>query len=105
MAVRRSLTLIAAPALLIAAVVLVFATPNTEAFQASSRFPNIELITQDGQKVHFYDDLIKGKIVAIDFIYTSCEYACPLETARMVQVQQKLGQRVGQDIFFYSISI
>lgn len=70
-----------------------------------SHFPNIELITQDGKKVHFYDDLIKGKIVAIDMIYTTCQYACPLETARMAQVQKKLGDRVGQDIFFYSITI
>ncbi len=71
----------------------------------SSHFPNVELITQDGKKVHFYDDLIKGKIVAIDLIYTSCHYACPLETARLAQVQKKLGDRVGKDIFFYSISI
>ncbi len=71
----------------------------------ASHFPNIELITQDGKKVHFYDDLIKGKIVAIDMIYTTCQYACPLETARLAQVQKKLGDRVGQDIFFYSISI
>src|SRR5262245_18422199 len=70
-----------------------------------SHFPNIELITQDGRKVHFYDDLIKGKIVAIDMIYTTCGYACPLETARLAQVQKKLGDRVGQDIFFYSITI
>ncbi len=71
----------------------------------NSHFPNIELITQDGKKVRFYDDLIKGRIVAIDLIYTTCHYACPLETARLVQVQKKLGDRVGQDIFFYSISI
>jgi protein SCO1/2 len=70
-----------------------------------SHFPNIELIDQDGKKVRFYDDLIKGKIVAIDLIYTTCKYACPLETARLAQVQKKLGDRVGQDIFFYSISI
>jgi protein SCO1 len=70
-----------------------------------SHFPNVELITQDGKKVHFYDDLIKGKIVAIDLIYTTCKYSCPLETARLAQVQKKLGTRVGSDIFFYSISI
>src|SRR5262249_5102429 len=69
------------------------------------RFPNTELITQEGKTVHFYDDLVKGKIVAIDFIYTTCQYACPLETARMAQVQKKLGDRVGSDIFFYSVSI
>jgi protein SCO1 len=72
---------------------------------SAARFPNITLITQDGKSVHFYDDLVKGKIVAIDFIYTTCQYACPLETARMAQVQKKLGDRVGNDIFFYSISI
>jgi protein SCO1/2 len=71
----------------------------------SSHFPNVELITQDGKKVHFYDDLIKDKIVAIDLIYTTCHYSCPLETARLAQVQKKLGDRVGKDIFFYSISI
>jgi protein SCO1 len=70
-----------------------------------NHFPNVELITQDGKKVHFYDDLIKGKIVAIDLIYTTCHYSCPLETARLAQVQKKLGDRVGKDIFFYSISI
>ena len=68
-------------------------------------FPNVPLITQDGQIVRFHDDLLKDKIVAIDLIYTRCQFECPLETARMAQVQQLLGDRVGRDIFFYSISI
>jgi protein SCO1 len=66
---------------------------------------NVPLITQDGQQVHFYDDVIKGKTVAVNFIYTRCMFTCPLETARMVQVQKILGDRVGKDIFFYSVSI
>jgi protein SCO1 len=66
---------------------------------------NVPLITQDGQEVHFYDDVIKGKTVAVTFIYTQCMFACPLETARMAQVQKILGDRFGKDIFFYSISI
>ncbi len=88
---------------------LLFAYPLAHAVASggpdASHFPNVELITQDGKKVHFYDDLIKGKIVAIDLIYTTCQYSCPLETARLAQVQKKLGDRVGKDIFFYSISI
>jgi protein SCO1/2 len=55
--------------------------------------------------VRFYDDLLKDKMVAIDLIYTHCVDSCPLETARLAQVQQLLGDRVGKDIFFYSISI
>src|ERR1044072_3777398 len=69
----------------------------------SSHFPNVELITQDGKKVHFYDDLIKGKVVAIELMYTTCKYNCPLETARLVQLQKLLGDRMGKDVFFYSI--
>src|SRR5437899_1096927 len=68
-------------------------------------FPNVILTTQDGSKVRFYDDVLKGKSVVIDLIYTECVDACPLETARLVQVQKMLGDRVGKDIFFYSISI
>src|SRR5919197_1414749 len=68
-------------------------------------FPNVELTTQDGATVHFYDDLIKGKIVAINLIYTTCKYACPLETARLAQVQSVLGDRMGREVFFYSITI
>jgi protein SCO1/2 len=55
--------------------------------------------------VRFFDDLIKDKVVAINFIFTGCGDSCPVETARLRQVQKLLGDRVGQDIFFYSISI
>jgi len=68
-------------------------------------FPNVTLTTQDNRKVRFYDDLIKGKIVAVNLIYTTCKYACPLETARLAQVQRMLGDRMGRDVFFYSITI
>src|SRR5215213_7486496 len=71
----------------------------------NSHFPNVELTTQYGKKVRFYDDLIKGKVVAIDLIYTTCKYNCPLETARLVQLQKLMGARMGKDVFFYSISI
>src|SRR2546427_5646408 len=68
-------------------------------------FPNVPLTTQDGATVRLYDDLLKGKSVAINVIYTSCKDECPLETARLVQLQRLLGERMGKDIFFYSITI
>ncbi|HET6977551.1 MAG TPA: SCO family protein [Pyrinomonadaceae bacterium] len=70
-----------------------------------NRFPNVQLITQDGKKVRFYDDLIKGKVIALELMYTNCKYNCPLETARLVQVQKLLGDRMGKDVFFYSLTI
>jgi len=78
---------------------------SSDVSSSSSHFPNVELITQDGKKVRFYDDLIKGKVVAIELMYTTCKYNCPLETARLVQLQKMLGDRMGKDVFFYSITI
>src|SRR5919202_5377319 len=68
-------------------------------------FPNVPLVNQDGVVLRFYDDVIKGKAVAVNLMYTHCTASCPLETAKMAQVQKLLGDRVGKDIFFYSITI
>jgi protein SCO1/2 len=78
--------------------------------RASSRwgseyFPNVPLVTHEGRSVRFFDDLIEGKVVVVNFIYTSCPDACPLETAKLSEVCALLGERVGQDVFLYSISI
>jgi protein SCO1 len=93
-------------ALLITAATLLVSAP---AFAAEvgepGWFPNVPLTTHEGKVVRFYDDLLKGKSVVINLIYTSCTYSCPIETAKMAELQRILGDRVGKDIFFYSISI
>jgi len=76
-----------------------------DAGEAAPRFPDVVLVDQDGRKLRFYDDLVKGKVVLVNFIFTSCRGPCPLETAKLRQVQELLGDRVGRDIFMYSISI
>ena len=69
------------------------------------RFPNYVLTTQEGNEVKFYDDLIKNKIVVINFFYAQCEKSCPPNTANLRRVQKKLGAKMGRDIFFYSITL
>src|SRR5260370_38081898 len=68
-------------------------------------FPNVPLTTHEGKQVHFYDDLLKDKIATINFMYTRCKDACPLTTPHLVKVQNLLGDRVGRDIFMYSLTI
>ena len=68
-------------------------------------FPNVELVTHEGEKVRFYDDLIKDKIVVINFMYAECEGICPGITANLAKVQKGLGDRVGKDTFMYSITL
>lgn len=74
-------------------------------YWGANHFPDAPLITQDGKTVKFYDDLIKGKTVVINFIFTRCGNVCPLETAKLSQVYKLLGNRMGKDIFFYSITV
>ena len=68
-------------------------------------FPNLPVVTQDGKKLKFYDDVIKGRRVLISFIYTNCPDICPLTTARLAQLEDKLGDEVGRDIFFVSLTV
>ena len=68
-------------------------------------FPNVPLRTHEDKTVRFYDDLIKGKVVTINFMYGHCERLCPRITSNLVQVQKLLVPRVGRDIFMYSITL
>jgi protein SCO1/2 len=72
---------------------------------AERSFPNVTLTTHEGKKVKFYDDLLKDKIVIINFMYVKCEGICPGTTANLVKVQKLLGDRIGKDIFMYSITL
>jgi protein SCO1 len=68
-------------------------------------FPNVVLTTHEGRRVKFYDDLIKDKIVTINMMYATCEGVCPRITSNLIRVQRLLGERVGRDIFMYSITL
>jgi protein SCO1/2 len=68
-------------------------------------FPDVKVVTQDGKALRFYDDLIDGKIFVLSFLFTTCRDICPLATARLAELQDKLGDAMGRDVFFYSLSI
>lgn len=68
-------------------------------------FPNLPVVTQDGKTLRFYDDVIKGKVVVVSFIYTSCTDICPLTTARLALVADQLGDTLGRDVFFVSMTV
>lgn len=72
---------------------------------AAAYFTNTLLLTQENKAVQFYDDLLKDKIVLINFIFTSCKGVCSPMTANLLKVQQYLGDRVGKDINMITISV
>jgi protein SCO1/2 len=67
--------------------------------------PDVTVYDQDGQMLHFYSDLIKGKTVAINFIFTTCTTICPPLAASFRRVQLEMGDRVGRDVRLISISV
>ena len=73
--------------------------------KARDYFTNLEVIDQDGRKLKFYDDVLKDKVVAINFIFTNCQGACPLMTRHLTLVRDLLGPEVGNEIHFVSMSI
>jgi protein SCO1/2 len=72
---------------------------------AAIEIPDVNVVDQDGKKLRFYTDLVKGKSVAINFIFTTCTTICPPLTATFRKVQQELGERVGRDVSLISISV
>jgi protein SCO1 len=68
-------------------------------------FPDVVLYTQENRKVRFYEDLIKDRIVVINVFYATCDGVCPGITANLARVQKMLGDRVGRDIFMYSLTL
>ncbi len=75
------------------------------ASRASSYFPNTTLLTQDGKEVRFYEDLLKGKIVLINFVFTTCKGTCSPMTANLAKVQSYLGEHVGREVMMISVSV
>lgn len=102
---RTIWTKIASALLFVALTLLPPAAMSQQTHWRADYFPNVTLTDQNGRQLRFYDDIIRGKIVSINFIYTSCTDICPLDTAQLRRVQQMLGDRVGRDIHMYSISV
>ena len=75
------------------------------AYQLRQHFPNVTLINQDKKRVQFYDDLIKGKIVVIQFMFSNCERLCPMVTPNLVKVQKEVQKQAPGEISFVSITV
>lgn len=83
------------------------ALPTTDTSGSSRKMiiPDVNVLDQEGNELHFYSDLIKDKTVAINFIFTNCTTICPPLAATFARVQKELGEKVGKDAHFISISV
>jgi protein SCO1/2 len=72
---------------------------------AERYFSDVELINQDGQKMRFYSDVLKDKVVVINTFFTTCTGVCPPINRSLEKVQEALGDRLGKDAFLVSMSV
>jgi protein SCO1/2 len=78
---------------------------SARALLQQQHLPNVPLLTHEGKEVRFYDDLIKDKIVTLNFFYSNCNDICPTVTANLAEVQSLLGEQVGRQVFMYSFTL
>jgi len=87
-----------------APIVLAPMDPAAEA-KAREYFTDLPVITQDGEELRFFSDVLKGRIVVLTMFYTSCTGACPLVNQKLAEVQDMLGGAMGRDYFFVSVTL
>jgi protein SCO1 len=80
-------------------------SPAERDAKAREYFTDTKLKAQGNRELRFYSDGLKDKVVLINFVFTQCGDACPLITAKLVQVKRELGEAFGRDLRFISISI
>ena len=78
------------------------AQPGTR--DARAYFTDLELHTHDERKLRFYSDVLDGRTVLINVIYTHCKDACPLITQKLNEVRALLGEQFGRDVHFVSLT-
>ena len=72
---------------------------------AGLKIPDVPVVDQDGRRLRFFTDLVKGRTVAINFMFTTCTTICPPLAATFAKVQEQLGAGAGADIQLISVSV
>ncbi|HET8670978.1 MAG TPA: SCO family protein [Candidatus Saccharimonadales bacterium] len=72
---------------------------------AEKYFSDVELLNQDGEKVRFYTDVLKNKVVVINTFFTTCKSICPPMNRNFEKIQEALGDRLGKEVFLISITV
>lgn len=79
--------------------------PTIDDDQSARYQPGMTVIDQRGRRLRFYEDLIRGRVVLINFMFTTCTSICPPMTANLAKVQRLLGARLSREVIMLSITV
>lgn len=66
---------------------------------------DLALVDQDGRQTLFKSEVVGDKLVVINFVYTTCKTACPIQSAIFEHLQEALGDRLGKEVFLVSLTL
>lgn len=67
--------------------------------------PDVSVVDHNGRSVQFYRDLVRGKVVAVNFVFTTCNTICNPQGSNFAELRKLLGAQAGRDVHLVSISI
>jgi protein SCO1/2 len=106
----KSLSLLSALVFLFVSVVTVAlgqsgASAESALSPSNKYFTDVLLIDQDGKSQRLYSDLIKGRVVIVNAMFTTCVSVCPMMNHNMQMIQERLGDRLGKDVVMLSFTV
>lgn len=82
------------------------AVPAADVEEKARRyFTDLPVVTQDGEELRFFSDVLKDRVVLVSLFYTNCTGMCPINNAKLAEVQDLLGDRLGRNIFLVSVTL
>lgn len=81
------------------------AVKTVAAQRATFKLSETPLLDQHGRTLKFKSEALGERIAVIGFVYTTCTTVCPVVSAVMAQVQDKLGARLGRDVALVTVTV
>ena len=78
---------------------------QSEEERARNYFTDTEVIDQNGNKLRFYTDVLRNRVVLISFIFTNCEYACPMQAQKLRQTRALMVPAIRDEVWYVTLSV
>ena len=78
---------------------------QSEEERARQYFTDTEVIDQNGNKLRFYSDVLRNRVVLISFIFTNCDYACPMQAQKLKQTRAMMVPAIKDEVWFVTLSV
>jgi protein SCO1 len=80
-------------------------TSNPPATTVELSVPDIQVVNQSGEHVRFNSDVVKGRVAVITSFLTNCSAFCPITQEKLAQLGKVLGDKMGREVVFISVSV